>query len=192
MRYEEAEEWLAKVPTPFQKRTNVGRGGYLKYDPFNPELEPLQDREDYKFKFAHEMASLERGIKLTEDPNRKALMMTKLATGMKNSVGNCWALAFYSFSDYYNDYLPVDKNIRCQSVVFTQAERIFNEALTICRDDETAARINHMVGNNSTVVSRYPDTQVAMIVRGSCDTFTDYHLERKEHFWRYKMMAGNQ
>ena len=192
MRYEEAEEWLAKVPSSFQRRTNVGREGYLKYDPFNPELEPLKDRGDYKFKFAHEMASLERGIRITDDPNRKALMMTKLAIGMKNSVGNCWALSFYSFSGYYEDYPPVDMTSRAQQSVFTQAEKLFKEALSICKDEETTARINHMIGNNATVIKLYPDTQVAMMVRGSCDTYTDYHLERKEHFWRYQMMASEQ
>ncbi len=194
MRYEEAEEWLAKVPTSFQKRTNVYRDGYLKYDPFKPELEPLQDRDDYKFKFAHEMASLERGINMTEDPDRKALMMTKFATGMKNSVGNCWALSFYSNSagsfpsvwvfesDAFHD--PGELVPDFQTKVFLRAEKIFKEALAICEDEETAARINHMMGNNATIIKEYPNTQVASMVRGSCDTYIDYHFERKEYFLR--------
>ena len=119
-------------------------------------------------------------------------MMTKFATGMKNSVGNCWPLSFYSFSEYYDDYYPIDITSRTQKNIFTQAEKIFKEALAICGNDETAARINYMIGNNATIIKRYPNTQVAMIVRGSCDTFIDYHLELKEHFWKYQMMAGNQ
>ncbi len=197
MRYEEAQEWLGKVPSSFQNRTNVYRDGYLKYDPFNPEMELLSDRGDYKFRFAHEMASLENAIKVTWDPDRKALMMTKFAIGMKNSVGNCWALSFYSFSgreskEFFRYYNPDNLIQRTQMTVFQKAESLFQEALAICDNEETAARINHMLGNNATIMKKYANTQIASIVRGSCDTYTDYHLERKEHFWRYQMGNGSQ
>lgn len=187
MRYSEAEAWFAKVSPSFQKQLNTFRDGYLSFDPFAVELKLSRERADVKYTFAREMASLERAISETDNPDRKALLMTRFATGIKNSVGNCWALSFYGLSscDYDEDYNSNSIFLRAQRKGFDRAEKLYNKALSICRDKETAAQINLMLGNVKTVAKKYKTTQTAEYVRAHCDTYADYHFEDKSHFWRH-------
>ena len=187
MRYSEAETWLAKVSPSFQKQLNTFREGYLSFDPFAMELKSSRERVDVKYAFAREMASLERAISETDSPDRKALLMTRFATGIKNSVGNCWALSFYGLSsgDYDEDYNSNSIFLRAQRKGFDRAEKLYTTALSICRDKETAAQINLMLGNVKTVAKKYKTTQTAEYVRTHCDTYSDYHFEDKSHFWRH-------
>ena len=187
MRYSEAEEWLAKVSPSFQNQLNTFREGYLSFDPFSHDLKRMKERADLKYGFAREMASLEKAIANTRNSDRKALLMTRFATGVKNSVGNCWALSFYglSSSDYDEEY---DKNslfLQAQRKGFDRAEKMYATALSISRDRETAAQINLSLGNLKTVAKKYKTTQAAEYVRGHCDTYVDYHFEEKTHFWRH-------
>jgi hypothetical protein len=187
MRYSEAEVWLAKVSPSFQKQLNTFRDGYLSFDPFAQERTRMRNRADVKYDFAREMASLEKAIGQTRDPDRKAILMARFATGMKNSVGDCWALAFYglSSSEYDEEYGANSLFARAQKKGFDRAEKLYASALSICLDKETAAQINLSLGNCKTVVKKFKTTQAAEYVRGHCDTYADYHLERKENFWRH-------
>ena len=187
MRYSEAEDWLAKVSPSFQNQLNTFREGYLSFDPFSHDLKRMKERADLKYGFAREMASLEKAIANTRNPDRKALLMTRFATGVKNSVGNCWALSFYGLSsgDYDEEYNRNSLFLRAQRKGFNQAEKLYATALSICRDKETAAQINLSLGNAKTVTKKYKTTQAAEYVRGHCDKYIDYHLEQKSHFWRH-------
>lgn len=187
MRYREAEEWLSMVSPSFQRQLNTFRDGYLSFDPFSPERTRKRNRADVKYDFAREMASLEKAISETRDPDRKAILMTRFATGMKNSVGDCWALSFYGLfaNDHDEDYNPNSLFLRAQKRGFGRAEKLYATALSIARDKETAAQINLMLGNGKTVVKKYKTTQAAEYVRGHCDTYYDYHLEKRARFWRH-------
>ena len=187
MRYSEAEAWLAKVSPSFQNQLNTFREGYLSFDPFSHELKIIRESADLKYNFAREMASLEKAISNTKNPDRKALLMSRFATGLKNSVGNCWALSFYglSFNDYYEEFDTNSLFLRAQRKGFDRAEKMFATALSICRDKETAAQINLSMGNAKTVAKKYKTTQAAEYVRSHCDTYVDYHFEKRAHFWRH-------
>lgn len=187
MRYSEAEEWLAMVSPSFQSQLNTFREGYLSFDPFSHDLRRMKERADLKYSFAREMASLEKAIADTRNPDRKALLMTRFATGVKNSVGNCWALSFYGLSsgDYDEDYNKNSLFLRAQRKGFDRAEKMYATALSICRDKEAAAQINLSLGNAKTVAKKYKTTQAAEYVRGHCDTYVDYHLEKRSTFWRH-------
>ncbi len=185
MRYSEAEKWLAKVPFSFQRQLNTFRKGCFKFDPFRYECARIESQTDCKYNFAREMASLEKAVAQTNDSDRKALLMVRLATGMKNSFGNCWALSFYRLSWLDKSGYPATF-LATQERGFERAETLFRKALAICRDDETAALINMYLGNAKTVVSDYGDTRAAEYVRGHCDTYFDYHFEQRKHFWNYR------
>lgn len=192
MRYDEAERWLGAVSTSYQRRLNTERDGFLRYDPFSQEDKYSTSRIDYKYSFAHEMASLRRGIESTSEPNRKATLLARYATGMKNSVGNCWALSFYHLnsSDVEDEWNGSTYFSRKQRAVFNKAESLFQEATGICNDPEMAARIQFYLGNNHIVMEKYPETKMADFIRGHCDTFSDYHFEKKSHFWDYCHAIG--
>ncbi len=185
MRYAEAEQWLSKVPASFQNQLNTYREGYFRFDPFVPEKTLVRDISDYKFKFAREMASLEETINNTKDPERKALLMTRFATGVKNSVGYCWALSFYglSCSDTDTGNGPTLFS-SAQDKGFARAYELYRQALALSKDKETTAQINLLLGNHKTIVEKYSTTRAAISVRGHCDTYWDYHFEKKENYWQ--------
>ena len=184
MRYAEAETWLCKVSPSFQNQLNTYRDGYLSFDPFAPEKTRIGTRPDVKYNFAREMASLERAIKETRNVDRKAALMVRFATGMKSSFGNCWALSFYGVSAWDSlvdgEYTVFTK---AQKAGFDRAERLYASALSICRDKETAAQIHMFLGNAKTVTDRYKTTRAAEYIRGHCDTYKDYHFEKRKTFW---------
>ena len=126
---------------------------------------------------------MEQAIASTKDPDRKALLLTRYATGIKNSFGYCWALSSYGVSQRYRDpeELP-DVFYVAQERGFSKAETLYKRALSLCNDKETAAQVNYFLGNLKTVVKQYGTTKTAEYIRGRCDTYADYHLERKKQF----------
>lgn len=191
MRYADAVKWLSQVPSNYQTQLNTFRDGYFRFDPFLPERTLINDQADYKYNFAREMLSLEKAIADTKDPNRKAMLITRYATGMKNSFGNTWALSFYGLSD--NDFSPYHEPTIfsiAKDKGFTKAEGLYKQALALCHDKETAAQVNYFLGNRKTVVTKYKTTRTAAYIRGHCDTYSDYHFEKKSHFWEYCHAIG--
>ena len=182
-RYQEAEQWLSTVPASFQLQLNTGRGVYMLRDPFSLTSSRILNQADYKYSFAREMASLERSIATVSDPDRKACLLLKYATGMKSSITQCWALTFYgkSYADtdstggFETDYGKASKRI------LARAERMFHQAELTARSPEVKAQIQLTLGNLKTVMERYPDTKAASAIRGRCDTYADYHLDALVH-----------
>ena len=192
MRYAEAEQWLSSVPSSYQKQLNTFRDGYFRYDPFLPERTPIVDNADYKYNFAREMASMEQTIKQTRDQNRKALLMTRFATGIKNSLGNCWALSFYRLSEA--DMWTEDEETtfsKAQATGFSRAEKLYQQALALSNDNEIIAQIQYFLGNRATVINKFNTTVTAEYIRGHCDKYSDYHFEKRTHFWDYCYAMDN-
>ena len=84
MRYQEAEKYLRRVSTGYRERLNVKM--YLRYDPFSYGYQKIDmdatyvnDKADDKYKFAKEMASLERDAKSLSDVNRRCRAKALLA-----------------------------------------------------------------------------------------------------------------
>jgi len=180
MRYREAEQWLSKVPASYQKRLNVAVEGYLDTEPFLLEETKIRNTSDYKYAFAREMASLERDISATSDPDRKAMLMLRKGIGMKNSVTSCWALSFYG-KNYDDDTPKWGKTYfyRKAAVVLNKADKLFAKAHSTAGDDETKARICYTLGYCRTVLDDYPETVTASFIRFHCDTYSDYHYEKR-------------
>lgn len=181
MRYEEAERWLSSVPVSFQQKLNTYKDGYFEKDPFSLTNRSLSDNGDYKYSFVREMASLEKEIARTSDPDRKARMMVKLATGMKNSVTSCWALSFYRKSE--SDVNPYPEGAQTlflltQANVLARANDLFDEALRLSSEPEVSASILLAYGNIRTLMKTYPETASAQYAKTHCDTYWDYHLDR--------------
>lgn len=177
-RYAEAEKWLSQVPSSFQKRLNVDKEGYLKLDPFTLRIKELPSSADYKISFAREMASLERNIKKEKDPDMKAMMIERFATGMKNSVDKSWALTFYGRSWYDEEPLFNSYQYRKRTEVLEKVQSLYGQALATARGNEAKATILRDLGNLKTAVTEYPETQVAAFIRSHCDVLADYHMER--------------
>ncbi len=179
MRYADAVKWLSQVPPNYQTRLNVFRKGYFRFDPFLLGRKSICDRADYKYNFAREMLLLENAIAETKEQNRKAILLARYATGMKNSFGNSWALAFYGLS--YDDVSPENMPTVFSAAKdrgIARAEKLYMQSLAICQDKETAAQVNYFLGNMKTVVTKYNTTRTAAYIRGHCDTYADYHFEK--------------
>ena len=181
LRYQEAEQWLALVPVSFTQQLNT----YMYRDPFSltdRPYGPVVYAADFKYEFAREMASLERSIASTTDPDRKALLLLKFATGMKSSITQCWALTFYGKTSADTDptWEPPTEYAKNSNRILAQADMLFRQAKAKAYSPEVKAQIQLTLGNLKTVMEQYACTEVAASIRGHCDTYADYHLDAKE------------
>ena len=176
MRYADAVRYFEQVPTSFQYTLNTYKDNCMKRDPFaNDRLNSrFSNQSDYKYNFAREMYSLEQVVKQTKDPNRKAQLLIRYATGIRNSINGCWALTQY----YYNGSREENLNYWTNSISWKRAndksEKLINDAFAMFTDDECAAQSYRLLGYNMKVVSEYPNTQIASFIRKHCDQLRDY------------------
>ena len=183
MRYNEAVDYLSMVSPTFQGQLNTYRDGYLSIDPFRIEKTPRGSRPETKLHFAIEMARLEKEIEERSEPNRKAPLMVRYATGIKNSFGHCWALSFYGLTCRDTDPENTESIfLSAQKKGYDRAAALYSKALSICTDDETRAQLNIFLGNARTIMTRYKGTKAEKYIRGHCDTYKDYHFEARERF----------
>ncbi|MBR1632237.1 MAG: hypothetical protein IJ686_00575 [Bacteroidales bacterium] len=182
MRYAEAEQVFRTVPDSYKSRLNT-YPQYFVYDPFSITKSTLKERSDCKLTFASRMADLKTEIATFSDPDRKALAMVKYATGMQQSVTRCWAYTFYGKNwDDSNPEYGLTNFSKTQITVSKKAEAIYLQALKTARDPEVLASIHLAFKNMATVIKQYAGTAAARSIEGKCDTYYDYHLERREHY----------
>ena len=177
MRYQEALEYLGKVSESYKTHHNV----YMAYDPFSAEPKVIKMKTDFRYDFAREMHSLERGINLTTEPNRKALLMVKYAIGIRNSFDWCWGLTqYYRGTSYWGQVCEKRdwENDENTKAAIGKVEELINLACDIVTDDETGANIQYMLCNFKTVARNYPNTEKGQFVRGKCDNLYDYHADQ--------------
>lgn len=176
MRYLEALEYLGNVSEAYKTHHNV----HMEYDPFSVERKAIKMKPDFKYDFAREMCSLEQGINLTTEPNRKALLMVRYAIGIRNSFDWCWGLTqYYRGASYWGQVCEKrdwenDENTKAAT---RKVKKLINLACDIVTDDETGANIQYMLCNFKTVARGYPNTEKGRLVRGKCDNLYDHHAE---------------
>ena len=56
------------------------------------------------------------------------------------------------------------------------AQKLFNRALTTANDSQLLSEMNYNLCNFKTVAEKYPDTELGILVRGSCDKLVDYKV----------------
>lgn len=178
MRYADAELYLSKVSAEYCMCTNVYKEGYLNRDPFSLDIRWWSHGVDAKFRFAKAMNQLEHEIAVTDNPNRKALLMLDFGIGLRNSFDYCWALTQYRQGEgYYYDLEGHDRS--CAQEAMDRVGRLFEEAFASFTDNGCAAQAHLLFSNFKTVKELYPETVAAERVRGRCDKFADYHAEKK-------------
>lgn len=170
--YAKAVHYLEKVPLSFQYRLNTFKGGYMRRDPFQPEVF-LADQSDYKLNFAREMEAFRQQILGSADVNREAQARIRYAIGLRNSFESCWALTQYSKSCWESeDITRKKKNVR------EEYDRLVGNALSMFTDPESAARAYWLLGYYKKTVRDYPNTEIAEFARTHCDHLRDYFPAR--------------
>lgn len=169
MRYREAEKYLARVSYEYTKYLNV----QLTYDPFRTMDNRTAPQQDFRYRFARHMASLERGIEESTEDNRRAMLMFEMGVGISNSMNDCWPLVHYHracclyLMDDWEDN-PETKKARRRGMELIQ------DALLLFTDDEYTAQAHYVLGHYKTVVKEYPYTPTAQYVERNCDNLIDY------------------
>ncbi len=194
MNYEQAFQWLSKVSSDYQSKTNLAKEGYFKLDPFRCQFDKKQyigDSNDYKLKFAQEMVCLERMMESDAEVNRKATAKIRYATGLRNSFGRCWYLTDYGYNIVYDNsghnkwkiYSSEDRagfngNTYAQEA-YKRVDVLMREALAEFTNPEIAAQAQLDMMNFRTLMSKYPTSRAAASVRGHCDNYYDYSLQKR-------------
>lgn len=179
MRYQEALKYLGKVSDAYKNHINV----CMTHDPFSATRKSIKTKSDFKYDFAREMYSLEQGIELTSEPNRKAMLMVKYAIGIRNSFDLCWELTQYYRGSVYCGQVcekPDWENDDNTKGAIAKVKDLIDGACNIVTDDEIGANIQYMLCNFKTVARDYPNTEKARLVRGRCDNLYDHHAELRQ------------
>lgn len=181
MRYEDAVRYLGAVSRSFEGHLNTS----LKWDPFALEQTAIADCSDFKYRFADQMQALERSIGITTDPDRKAFFMLRFAIGLRNSFGFCWMLTQYYKGEYYWGQVVEKRKWEYEILAqnaFNRSAQMITSACAMMTNHELAAQTLLEYRNYKTIVENYPETEVAKFVRGACDTYIDYHLEKIKNY----------
>lgn len=162
-RYSQALKYLSRLDRSFDGFLNVQRE--YRYDPFSIQVSYAPSGWDYRLLFARKMVKLEKKIAAAGDPDVKGMLMAEYAVGMKQSFTTCWPLTQYRYSSYW---LPEALRKTVINGV-REAGCTMERALAMISDPGTAARLNHIIWRNRTVVNEYKDTWTARYVRAHCD-----------------------
>ncbi len=192
-KYDKAVEWLSKVSTDYQNRTNLAKNGYFGLDPFRYQSKEqfISKSTDYKLRFGKEMARLEKVMKSSSNPNVRAEAKIRFAIGLRNSFGRCWYLTRYKQNSldvpsegyggelYYSDSRETFKSDMFAQEAYRKADTLTNVALKEFTDSERAAKAHLEMMNFATIMKCYPGTRAAAFIRGRCDTYRDYALYKR-------------
>lgn len=177
MRYGEATKYLAKVSKAYNSgHLNV----IMQYNPFSTKKETMDKKSNTRYEFARKMYDLEQKINSSTDPNEKAKLMLRFATGMRNSFDLCWPLTqYYRGCFYWCDVygMRVWERDKYTITAISHSKQMIASACNTATDKEVAAEIHYELCNFKTVAEKYPDTQKGKLVRGKCDKLYDYHVE---------------
>lgn len=192
--YNRAATYLSKVSPDYQKMLNIYKeGNYLARDPFtvDPRGSHLLAKDDSKLRFANRMKELKHTRDHTSDPEERLLARFDYATGLRNSIGDCWALTQYyegcvpgmfdpSLSPYGDcDYEPLARWLKPydfdeQLAAYDRYDREVEEILASATDPETLAELQLRLGNLKTIARHYPDTRPGRLLATSCDHWNDW------------------
>lgn len=186
MDYATAVQYLGQVSNATKMMLNVE----MDRSPFDLGMKRIDGGKDFRLRFAREMLSLQRGMKREADPDTRAKMMVRYATGLRNSFGKCWELTQYYkwLDDTGTDGLHYGYGTFCGGIFWQEgqdkakalalSDALLRLALATATDDEWKARTLYDFGNFRTVAEEFGDTDAGKRVRSSCDNLVDYHLER--------------
>ena len=173
MDYAKAFCYLGAVSEGYKNHINTT----MCFDPFAVKATRISPTHDFKYDFAREMSHLQQCIASTADPNRRARLMLRFATGMRNSFKVCWHLTQYYKGECYI-YQVCDKRQweadRYTTAALRRSDALVREALDIVTDSSLAAEMQYTLCNFATVARLYPNTPHGELVRGSCDNLKDY------------------
>lgn len=180
MRYEEAVDYFSKVSFEYEKQLNTRC--YLNREPFKWESYKIVEQSDAKYNFARKMRNLERDIKSSREPNRKAEMMMEFSLGLRNSFTNVWALTQYYKGESINGhggsiYEWSESRLYCNAL--HRADYMESESFKMFTDSEAAAKANAIFGRYWEIADNYSDTNTAKRLLISCDRYKDYFPRRK-------------
>lgn len=177
MNYDKASYWLSKVSVEYQSRTNIAKKGYFKLDPFRYQCDKkyfITDSNDYKLRFAQEMARFDEIISSDAEPNRKAEAKIRYAIGLRNSFGKCWYLTTYGYSSYREEFRD---NPYAQRA-YKRVDAMMDEAIAEFTDPEKAAEAQLEMMNFATLMRCYPTSKAAAQARSRCDNYYDYAIQK--------------
>lgn len=173
MKYKEAVKYLGAVGVSYKNHHNL----FMEHEPFSYKNETIDPERDFKYAFAKEMYSLEQGMNLTTEPNRKALLLFRYATGIRNSFGICWELTqYYRGTNFWGQVCEKRdwEHDKYTEAAKRKASELFKKACEMATDAEIAANMQYELCNFRTVAQQYPETEKGILVRGKCDRLIDY------------------
>ncbi len=106
--------------------------------------------------------------------------------------GKCWYLTGYGYKlgyelgddyRYWKWFTSIDResfkeNLFAQKA-YKKVDSLMKQALSEFTDTEQAAKAHLEMMNFKTLMSKYPDSKAAASIRGRCDNYYDYALQKR-------------
>ena len=189
--YNGAINWLSKVSPDYQYTLNTYKCGYLTRDPFAFTLESrqntkesskkfpeLRNKKDIKLNFAKKMCQLEYEMKCGKNEDVRAVARIKYSLGRYASFSSCWALTAYQDGWTYpnHDFCDVFKSERrdCIDAEEWRMKNVVAETVASIHNEETAAKVEYLLGNLKTIAKKYPNTSTGKYLSRHCDNWKDW------------------
>ena len=183
MRYEEAVEALSMVSVDFHRATNLYKEKLFDRNPFavEPRHNKGVNQPLYKLHFAELMAELKIAITCGEI-NQRAENMLLYSLGLKNCVGDCWALTSYYYTANDYGHVPYAWDGMCYyDNLQNESQRMEQLAFLTFTDREQKARALVRHNRRLEVMRDMPETDVAFFLKQHCDLWHDYAAHRNMH-----------
>lgn len=179
MDYQRAVAYLRQVGRDYQRSMNIW--DYLCYDPLRFACVSVDDRYDYKLRYARAMLDAQQILSSGRDPDLRADAMMRLATGWKNAAddpvagteGRCWPLLRYGTGEYTYDYGYCNEQASLRQ--YAAVDEYKRQAFSIFRNHELAAQWAYEWSECRRVIADYPETAMAQYVGTHCDQLRDYY-----------------
>ena len=195
MRFSDAEQWLAKVDSSYQRRLNTAE--YMVEDPFSYLVHECNPGNCYKLNFARRMASLERQASSAANPDDRADAMLTLSIALRNAFGHrCWPLVAYAYyvfdklSDEWLEYrmgenpmadpyvMPGDwasyAVVHYSRRAHERAAALRKEAFATYVDPERKAQALRRVCEFTYLMQHLANTPTGQDIARRCDRWKDY------------------
>lgn len=185
MNYARAVTYFTRVSRSYQHTMNIWH--YIEFDPMHYRWVDVDNRYDYKLRYATQMLKAQREAAAARDANVRADAMMRLATGWFNATGNdeledqapCWPLLYYGTGWLYGSRFGKYNETLCRRQAHMQEEYL-ERAYATFTDAEQAARWKYEWCDLRGVLTAYPSTHMAQYIATHCDELRDHYYSAKK------------
>ena len=174
------ESQFAKATTILAHLPRTYTGDSIHNDPFRIDYCSMTATPSYTTRraLAAELVRLEKQMKSAHDINDRADAQIRYAIDLRNMISFTWeAVAFGMGFPYFMDSYTPNTHKSYIIPALQRSDTLLSQALHMYTEPERAAKAELALLNFRTVVTKYPHTAAADMVRSACENYYDFGFQ---------------